>query len=51
MGNVIPLKKEAKNSYFEDILNQMYFDFKLSKNLSEEEILNKAKTLPKKLKK
>ena len=38
-------KIRAKNSYFEDILNQMYFDFKLSKNLSEEEILNKAKSL------
>lgn len=38
-------KIRAKNSYYEDLLNQMYFDFKLTKNLSEKEILNKAKSL------
>ncbi len=38
-------KIRAKNSNFEDILNQMYFDFKLTKNLNETEILNKAKSL------
>tara|TARA_A100001011_G_scaffold316719_1_gene335841 strand:+ start:584 stop:799 length:216 start_codon:yes stop_codon:yes gene_type:complete len=30
---------------FEDILNQMYFDYKTSKNLSEKEILEKARSL------
>lgn len=38
-------KIRASNSNYEDILNQMYFDFKLDQNLTEKEILNKAKSL------
>ena len=38
-------KIRANNSNYEDILNQMYFDFKLKKKLNEKEILNKAKSL------
>lgn len=38
-------KIRSKSSFFEDILNQLYFDFKLSKNLTEREILQKAKSL------
>lgn len=45
-GALICVEKiRSSNSYFEDILNQLYFDFKLSKNLSEKEILEKAKSL------
>ena len=38
-------KLRAINSNYEDILNQMYFDYKLKKKLNEKEILNKAKSL------
>lgn len=38
-------KVRSSTSHFEDILNQLYFDFKLKKNLSEREILEKAKSL------
>ena len=45
-GAFISVEKiRSSNSHYEDILNQMYFDFKLSQNLSEKEILNKAKSL------
>ena len=42
---VIVDKIRSKNSNFEDILNQMYFDFKLEMKLSEKEIIKKAKSL------
>ena len=38
-------KIRSKTANFEDILNQMYFDFKIRKKLTEEEILNKTKSL------
>jgi tRNA (cmo5U34)-methyltransferase len=45
-GAFISVEKiRSSNSHYEDILNQMYFDFKLDQNLSEKEILNKAKSL------
>ncbi len=45
-GALICVEKiRASNSTFEDILNQMYFDFKIDQQLSEKEILNKAKSL------
>ena len=45
-GALISVEKvRSSSSHFEDILNQLYFDFKLQKNLSEQEILEKAKSL------
>ncbi len=45
-GGLISVEKvRSSSSHFEDILNQLYFDFKLKKNLSEKEILQKAKSL------
>ena len=45
-GALICVEKiRSKDSLFEDILNQLYFDFKLSKKLSEKEIIQKAKSL------
>ena len=44
-GFILVEKIRSKDSQFEDILNQMYFDFKLRKNLSEKEILKKSKSL------
>lgn len=45
-GALISVEKiRAKNSYFEDIFNQLYFDFKINQKLSHEEILKKAKSL------
>tara|TARA_B100001093_G_C26677537_1_gene948973 strand:+ start:219 stop:935 length:717 start_codon:yes stop_codon:yes gene_type:complete len=45
-GALICVEKiRSKDSLFEDILNQLYFDFKLSKKLSEKEIMQKAKSL------
>ncbi len=38
-------KIRSNSSDFEDIFNQIYFDFKLKKNLTEKEILKKAKSL------
>ena len=38
-------KVRSKSSHFEDLLNQLYFDFKLQQELTEEEILSKAKSL------
>ena len=38
-------KIRSSNSVFEDLFNQLYFDFKLSQDLSEEEIISKAKSL------
>ena len=38
-------KVRSKSSHFEDLLNQLYFDFKLQQGLTEEEILSKAKSL------
>ena len=42
---IIVDKIRSKNSNFEDILNQMYFDFKLEMKLTEKEIIKKAKSL------
>jgi len=44
-GLILVEKIRSKDSQFEDILNQLYFDFKLRKNLSEKEILKKSKSL------
>ena len=45
-GALISVEKvRSKSSHFEDILNQLYFDFKLQQDLTEEEILLKAKSL------
>lgn len=44
-GFILVEKIRASDSQFEDILNQLYFDFKLRQNLSEKEILKKAKSL------
>ena len=45
-GALIAVEKvRSRNSTFEDLLNQLYYDFKLSKNLSEKEIISKAKSL------
>tara|TARA_B100001750_G_scaffold213013_1_gene195205 strand:+ start:844 stop:1572 length:729 start_codon:yes stop_codon:yes gene_type:complete len=45
-GALISVEKvRSKSSHFEDILNQLYFDFKLQQELTEEEILSKAKSL------
>ncbi len=45
-GALISVEKvRSKSSHFEDILNQLYFDFKLQQDLTEEEILSKAKSL------
>lgn len=44
-GFVLVEKIRSKDSNFEDMLNQMYFDFKLRNNLSEQEILKKSKSL------
>lgn len=44
-GFILVEKIRSKDSNFEDILNQMYFDFKLRNNLSEKEILKKSKSL------
>jgi len=45
-GGLICVEKvRSKSSHFEDILNQLYFDFKLQQELTEEEILSKAKSL------
>ena len=45
-GALISVEKiHSSNSHFEDILNQLYFDFKLKQKLSEKEILDKAKSL------
>ena len=45
-GALISVEKvRSKNSHFEDMLNQLYFDFKLQQDLTEEEILLKAKSL------
>ena len=38
-------KVRSKSSHFEDLLNQLYFDFKLQQGLTEKEILSKAKSL------
>ena len=38
-------KIRSSDPQFEDILNQLYFDFKLRQNLTESEILKKAKSL------
>tara|TARA_Y100000389_G_scaffold188076_1_gene210210 strand:+ start:35913 stop:36653 length:741 start_codon:yes stop_codon:yes gene_type:complete len=38
-------KIRANNANYEDIFNQIYFDFKLKKKLNEKQILNKAKSL------
>ena len=38
-------KVRANHSDFEDIFNQVYFDFKMNKKLSSNQILNKAKSL------
>ena len=38
-------KIRASNANYEDIFNQIYFDFKLKKKLNEKQILNKAKSL------
>ena len=44
-GFILVEKIRSSDSQFEDILNQLYFDFKLRQNLSESEILKKAKSL------
>ncbi len=44
-GFILVEKIRSSDPQFEDILNQLYFDFKLKKNLSEKEILQKAKSL------
>ena len=38
-------KIRSNDPIFEDILNQMYFDYKISQKLSEKEILDKARSL------
>jgi len=38
-------KIRANNANYEDIFNQIYFDYKLKKKLNEKQILNKAKSL------
>ena len=38
-------KIRAKSSDFEDIFNQVYFDFKIDKKLTSNQILNKSKSL------
>ena len=38
-------KIRSHDPIFEDILNQMYFDYKISKKLTEKEILDKARSL------
>ncbi len=38
-------KINSNNSDFQDIFNQLYFDFKLTRKLDEKEILKKAKSL------
>lgn len=44
-GFILVEKIRSSDPQFEDILNQLYFDFKLRQNLSESEILKKAKSL------
>lgn len=45
-GALISVEKiRSNNSKFEDIFNQLYFDYKIGQNLSHEEILKKAKSL------
>ena len=45
-GALISVEKiRSNNSNFEDIFNQLYFDFKIQQKLSHEEILKKAKSL------
>ena len=45
-GALITVEKvRSSNSDFEDILNQLYFDFKLEQTLTEKDILAKAKSL------
>ena len=44
-GFILVEKIRSSDPQFEDILNQLYFDFKLRQNLSEKEILKKAKSL------
>ena len=45
-GALISVEKiRSSSSQFEDILNQLYFDFKLKQKLNEKDILAKAKSL------
>ena len=45
-GALISVEKiRAKNSYFEDIFTQLYFDYKIKQKLTHEEIIKKAKSL------
>ena len=45
-GALISVEKIRSNSSnFEDIFNQLYFDYKIQQNLTHEEILKKAKSL------
>ena len=45
-GALISVEKvRSSSSHFEDILNQLYFDFKLEQKLTEKEIISKAKSL------
>ena len=45
-GGFICINKiQSSNSHFQDIFNQLYFDFKKSKKISEKDILKKAKSL------
>ena len=44
-GFIFVDKIRSSNSAFEDIFNQVYFDFKLQKKLNPEQILNKSKLL------
>ena len=44
-GFICVNKINSNNSDFQDIFNQLYFDFKLTKKLNEKEILKKAKSL------
>lgn len=45
-GALISVEKiRAKNSYFEDIFTQLYFDYKIRQKLTHEEIMKKAKSL------
>ena len=44
-GFIFVDKIRSSNSAFEDIFNQVYFDFKLQKQLNPEQILNKSKLL------
>ncbi len=45
-GSLIFIDKvRASESVYEDIFNQIYFDFKIDKKLKHEQILNKAKSI------